>query len=144
MKVLFDTSVLVAAMIASHDKHANARPWLERARSGEFTWFVSAHTLAELYATLTAPVPILRVPPATAWRIIQENIEQSAQIVALTASDYFTAVRRMSELNLSSGAIYDALITAAAQKADVQCVLTFNPKHFMQVWPEGASLIVVP
>ena len=53
MKVLLDTSVLVAAMIEAHPAHERALSWLQRAKGKEITAAVACHTLAELYAVLT-------------------------------------------------------------------------------------------
>ncbi len=53
MKILFDTSVLVAAMIEPHPFHNSAFPWLKRVKSNEIEMLVASHTLAELYAVLT-------------------------------------------------------------------------------------------
>ena len=53
MKTLFDTSVLVAAVVEPHPMHVRALPWLQRAKAGEIDFFVASHTLAELYAVLT-------------------------------------------------------------------------------------------
>lgn len=74
MKILFDTSVLVAAVIEPHPMHTRALPWLKRARAGEFDFFVASHTLAELYAVLTTLPVSPRISPGTAWRLIHENI----------------------------------------------------------------------
>ncbi len=49
MKILFDTSVLVAALVQKHPKHERALPWLSKAIRNEFEFIVSSHTLAELY-----------------------------------------------------------------------------------------------
>ncbi|HJS57618.1 MAG TPA: type II toxin-antitoxin system VapC family toxin [Vicinamibacteria bacterium] len=57
MKVLFDTSVLVAAMVEGHPEHDRALAWLERARRGALEFFVAAHSLAELCAVLSASWP---------------------------------------------------------------------------------------
>jgi len=53
MKVLLDTSVLVAAMVESHPAHERSLSWLQRIKKGSDTGLVSAHTIAELYAILT-------------------------------------------------------------------------------------------
>ena len=41
MKILFDTSVLVAAIVEPHPMHGRALPWLQRAKAGEFDSEVS-------------------------------------------------------------------------------------------------------
>jgi predicted nucleic acid-binding protein len=53
MKVLFDTSALVAAMVEGHPRHEQAWPWLQQAKAGKVQGVVAAHSLAELYAVLT-------------------------------------------------------------------------------------------
>jgi predicted nucleic acid-binding protein len=44
MKVLFDTSVLVAAIVEAHSRHAGAAPWLRRAKAGEIEFLASSHS----------------------------------------------------------------------------------------------------
>jgi predicted nucleic acid-binding protein len=50
VKILFDTSILVAALL---EDHLDSLPWLQRAIAKEIQGVVSTHTLAELYAILT-------------------------------------------------------------------------------------------
>jgi len=144
MKTLFDTSVLVAAVVGPHPMHSRALPWLQSARSGEFSFFVASHTLAELYAILTTLPVKPRISPSTAWRLVQENVETSAKIVSLSSSDYGYTVKRMADFGLSGGTIYDALIARAAQKSGIERLLTFNANDFIRVWPEGEPIIHVP
>lgn len=68
MKVLFDTSVLVAAMLAEHPRHPESLPWLQRVQVKEIAGFVSTHTLAELYAVLTRLPRTPRINPGLAQR----------------------------------------------------------------------------
>lgn len=144
MRVLFDTSVLVAALVERHPMHERALVWLKRAIAGEFEFLVSAHTMAELYAVLTALPGIPRVSPGTAWRLIHENVERNASIVSLSASDYTSSIRRLADAGLSGGVIYDALIAKAAKKEKADRLLTFNADDFKRVWPDGAASVVVP
>ena len=66
MKVLFDTSVIVAALIESHPMHERAFPWLKQAKAREFDLVVASHTLAELYAVLSTFPIKPRITSATA------------------------------------------------------------------------------
>jgi predicted nucleic acid-binding protein len=144
MKTLFDTSVLVAAIVEPHPMHNRALPWLQRGKTGELAFFVASHTLAELYAVLTT-LPIKpMISPSTAWRLIHDNIEISAKIISLSPSDYQDIIKRVSEFGLSGGIIYDALIVKAAKKSKVERLLTFNINNFKRVWPDGESIITVP
>jgi predicted nucleic acid-binding protein len=144
MKVFFETSVLVAALVEAHPMHARALPWLERAQGADFDGVVSSHTVAEVYAVLTALPLRPRITPTTAWRLIQESVLSAATIVALSASDYTTVLKRVSKLGLSGGVVYDALAARAAQKSRAGRFLTFNSSDFERVWPEGKSLLYEP
>jgi len=144
MKILFDTSVLVAAVVQPHPMHSRALPWLKRAKAGEYDFVVATHTLAELYAVLTTLPVKPRISSSTAWRLIQENIEGSAKTVSLSPSDYRQTIKRMADFGLSGGIIYDALIAKVAQKAGIERLMTFNADDFRRVWPEGEAIIYVP
>jgi len=144
VKTLFDTSTLVQALGRSLDWHSRAVPWLQRAIQGEFEWVVAAHTLAELYGVLTTLPISPRPSPAQVRRLIRENVEKHATIVALTPRDYRDLIRELSEAGMIGGVIYDALICKVAQKASMQRLLTFNVAHFQRVWPEGAKIIMAP
>jgi predicted nucleic acid-binding protein len=144
VKVLLDTSVLVAALVRSHPRHALALPWLARAKAGEVGLVVAAHTLAELHATLTTLPVKPRISPETAGRLREENLPDAVEIVALDAADYLRVVGRMSDLGLAGGIIYDALIARAAEVAQVDHLVTLNETHFHRAWPEGEDRIKGP
>jgi predicted nucleic acid-binding protein len=143
MKVLFDTSVLIAAFTAGHLFHGRAQPLVRRAHAAEFEWFISQHTIAEVYRVLTAMPDAM--PPNEASKMIEVNFfKASGTVVGLTPDDYLQIIKRQGELKNGSGKIFDALIAQAARKAGVDHLYTFNPKHFLRVWPEGAGIIVEP
>jgi len=79
-----------------------------------------------------------------AARAIDHNVLRVATLVALTSDDYAAVVANMAELGITGGAIYDAPIARAARKADVDRLLTFNPRDFKRVWPEGETVICEP
>ena len=141
MKVLFDTSVLVAAMVAAHPAHARALPWLSRAKKGEVVYSVGAHSLAELYAVLSRLPPTPRLTPEAAARLIHDNVETHATVVTLSASDYNLTIKRLAERGLAGGQVYDALIARAAEKCGADRLLTLDPEDFRRVWPEGLNRI---
>lgn len=53
MRLLFDTSMLIAALLKPHEGHGLAHPWLDQVLAGADVGVISAHSLAELYSTLT-------------------------------------------------------------------------------------------
>jgi len=144
MKTLFDTSVLVTAIVEPHPMHLRALPWLQRAKTGKIDFLVASHTLAELYAVLTTLPLKPRISSSTAWRLVHDNVEASAKIISLSPSDYKDTVKHMAELGLTGGIIYDALIVRAAQKSGVERLLTFNADDFLRLWPGGESFISIP
>ncbi len=144
MKVLFDTSVLVAASVEAHPMHGRALPWLQRAHRGEVELHVASHSLAECYGVLTTLPVRPRIAPATASRLIRDNIESSARIVSLAVSDYTAVIHDLAQRGLAGGIVYDALIAAAARKSGVERLITLNPDDFERAWPEGSRLVFVP
>jgi predicted nucleic acid-binding protein len=144
MKVLADTSVLIAAMVESHPGHERAFPWLRQAKQKRIELFVSNHTLAELYAVLTTLPVHPRLSPDTARRLIREDIESVAVIIDLRAADYRRVLDDMSALGLSGGVIYDALGARAARKAEVDRLITFNVADFRRVWPDAGGIVQAP
>ena len=144
MRVLFDTSVLVAALTQSHAHHDRSLPWLQRGQSGDIAFLVVGHTLAELYSVLTTLPVRPRLSPSVAWRLVHENVEAAAEIVTLTDDDYLATIERLAQRGMAGGIIYDALIARAAEKAGAERLLTWNEAHFRRAWPEGESIIGSP
>jgi predicted nucleic acid-binding protein len=104
----------------------------------------SGHNLAELFAVLTTLPVSPRIAPGAAARLIGESVEAHAEIVAFTAADYRETVRRLGDLGLSGGVIYDALVCRAAARAKADLLLTFNAKDFRRAWPEAGARIEEP
>jgi predicted nucleic acid-binding protein len=144
MKILFDTSVIIAALVESHPMHQRAFPWLKQSKKNEFELIIACHTIAELYAVLSTLPTKPRISPAAAWRLVHENIEAIGKIVSLTAAEYSSVIKKISERGLVGGITYDALIAKVAEKSKVEQLLTLNSNHFKRVWPEGEKIIVSP
>ncbi len=143
MTSLLDTSVLVPALVEVHPNHERAYPWLERAAAGEINVAVSNHSLAETYATMTKLPVRPKIPPGLASRLLRDGTV-ALTLVPLTAEDYHRTIGRIAELGLAGGMVYDALIACAAEKLDVEALVTFNVSDFRRVWPEGHDRIVAP
>jgi len=144
MRVLFDTSVLIAAIVEAHPRHPESFLWLQKCKRGEISLLVSAHTLAELYAVLTVLPVQPRITPSIAIHVIENDIIRLADVITLNKIDYIAILRQTSELNLTGGKIYDALIARAAIKARVSKVLTLNKEHFLGVSPNIKDILETP
>jgi predicted nucleic acid-binding protein len=143
VKVLYDTSVLLAALLVDHTNHGLAFPQLELARQGTVQGYLSTHSLAELYSVMTRLPPPLRVLPDEAEAAIVDLLDY-LEPVPLLAAEYQQAIRQMVELRLVGGGIFDAIIAQAALKAGVGQLLTFNPGDFTRLGDRIASLVQVP
>jgi predicted nucleic acid-binding protein len=144
MKILFDTTVLIAALLELHPNHKRAFPWLIDVKKGNHVGFISNHSLAELYAILTS-IPIHRKAQTNEiWTLISNSILQYFEVVELSKSDYQNVLQFLSKSGMRGGVTYDALIAHAAYKAQVDKVLTFNTKHFKKAYPLIAELVEEP
>ena len=144
MKSLFDTSVIVAGLVESHPMHAKSFPWLKRAHNEHLDLIVASHTIAELYAVLTTLPLKPKISTTVAWQLINENVISFSKVISLTAKEYSSTLKRLSEMGLFGGITYDALIAKVAEKTGVERLLTLNTEHFRRVWPEGEKIIAAP
>ncbi|EHJ48529.1 PilT protein domain protein [Solidesulfovibrio carbinoliphilus subsp. oakridgensis] len=135
MRALFDTSVLVAALVKSHPLHERAYPWYLKGRRGELEMIVAAHGLAETYASLTTYPSRPRVSPRVA------SVIAVAAIISLDAREYLAAMDAVARIGRGGGSIYDALHVIAAQKSGADIVLSFNRKHFEPLIETGQQFI---
>jgi predicted nucleic acid-binding protein len=143
MKILFDTSVLVAASLTQHPEHPTCFPQLQSAERGQVEGYLSTHSLAETYSILTR-LPIQpRMSPSDAEIVIADLLHY-LQVVSLDQHDYQAAIACMVALKLPGGGIFDALIAQAALKAEVDALFTLNPKHFTRLGPAIAQMTQVP
>ncbi len=140
MKVCFDTSVLVAALLRQHPHHAVAFPRLKEVHDGLVQGCLTTHGLAELFATLTALPLKPRLAPSDALRIIEESVLQHFTVIPLTADDYQAAMALTVAGNLSSGAIYDALHIIGSRGAGCATLHTLNLRHFQAIAPGDATI----
>lgn len=145
MRVLLDTSVLVAAVIEQHSSHERSFAALERVQIGQDQGVISAHTLAETYATLTKLPSPFRHSPEQALLSIEENLLAYFSIVSLSGKDYAGLVREAATMSIQGGTIYDAVILKCAGKAQVERIYTLNLKHFQAAsTPKLAPLLTTP
>lgn len=144
MKVLFVTSVLVAALLESHPRHQDAAKSLLEVANGIHSGLISTHSIAELYSVLTR-LPIQpRITPSIARQVMQRDVLDLLEGISLTPADYIAVINRLAEQHLSGGIIYDALILQAADKAGAERVLTLNAKDFLRIRPEWEARVSEP
>lgn len=105
---LLDTSVAIAVIVEDHDAHAAALEVVRGRRLG-----LSGHAWFETYSVLTRLPGALRRSPADALRLLAHNFPASVFL----AEDVSRALGpEISDLGVSGGAVYDALVGAAARQ----------------------------
>lgn len=144
MKALFDSNVLVSALVETHPFHIKAIKWLTRVKDKEISGVISAHTLAEVYSTLTNLPIYPKISPNLAHNLINQNILPIFEFIELKVEDYMTVINIASQIQITGGTIYDSLIAHAAHKARVDKLLTFNTKHFKKAYPLIADIVEEP
>lgn len=129
MRVLVDTSCLVAAVLPQHEHHVATTADLAKRRSAGHHVVMSAHALVEAYAVLTRLPPPHRVSPADAFAVLDRNWGTSESI-ALTSLEAWRVVRAHAAAGLAGGRVYDGIIAKCARKAKAGELLTWNVRHF--------------
>jgi predicted nucleic acid-binding protein len=139
--VLFDTNVLIAALVPAHPAHERSRTWIESARRHEVRAFVSVHSLAEFYSVVTGH---LKASPAAAYQMIATDLTPYLSLVALDEKDYLALISMAAGGNIRGGTVFDVIIGWAAWKAGVDLLITLNPRHFELIFPTHSDRIVEP
>ena len=136
---LFDTTVLVAGVLALHPHHAASARLLAAAAAAPGSCRCTTHAIAESYRVLVSLPLVPRCTPDQALALIRESLIPRLSPVALTAKDYDRALEVVSGSGLSGGAIYDALHLVAAARLGATGLVTANLKHFTRL-AESAHL----
>jgi predicted nucleic acid-binding protein len=144
MKVYCDTSVLVAASVASHPHYPQSLALFKLIRAGKLEAVISAHGIAEFYAVLTRAPLTPPVYPSEVWRLLAENILPHFHIAAISAAQYTSVLQQAAEKGWTGGLVYDALHLAAATSNHCKRIYTFNLRHFLQLAPDLQHVICSP
>ena len=143
MTICFDTSVLVAGVVAAHPMHERAFRWIEAAHQRELQGIMTTHASAELWAVLTRLPLAAPLSGAMAAQIVG-RLHRAIRPVALTGRHYEAAIRRCAERGQRSGAVFDALHLVVAEAKRCEALVTFNPTDFQRLANPGSPRIVVP
>jgi len=144
MRVLFDTNILVAALVELHPFHEECLNWLEKAKLDEVSACMSCHSLAETYSQLTNMPIRPRITCAIAQKLILDDIIPYVQAIELTRTDYVEVIQRNVTQSIIGGTTYDALIAHAFLKSEADYLITSNLKHFRMILPAHSDRIIAP
>ena len=105
-ELLVDTSVAVALVVADHEHHLATVDAIGRRRLG-----LAGHAAFETFSVLTRLPPPARRTPDVVASVIASNFPASQ---FLSADAQAALIARLVDLGIAGGAVYDALIGAAA------------------------------
>jgi len=139
MSDFIDTSVLVAAVVATEPFHDECDALLNRKMTGMF-----AHGLAETFSTLTGGNRTFRMPATLATSIIEEDYLPDLTITSLTPTEMLRAMRDAESRGVRGGGIFDYMHLVAARKAKAARFYTLNISNFRAFHRAGDPEIVHP
>jgi len=141
VRFFFDTSVLVAAISVQHVHHG---PSLAVYLAGNKNQAgCAAHSLAEVYATLTR-LPGKQRMSCEQSLLFLDEIRDRLKTIVLEGDEYSSAIADAAAQGVAGGMVYDALIARCALKAHAETIFTWNIDHFRRVGPEVAKLARTP
>jgi predicted nucleic acid-binding protein len=141
MREFFDTSVLVAAFWGGHRDHPASIKLLGAANKRQSA--CSLHTVAEVYASMTA-LPIRPMLPPEQVMLFVQEVRDRLTLVSLDESEYLETIQQAAAAGFTSGRVYDALLLRGAAKVKAQTIYTWNLKHFQAIAPGLAARIRTP
>jgi PIN domain len=103
----------------------------------------AAHSLAEVYATVTRMPGLQRMTAADAMLFLG-TVQERLTIVALDPAEYFAGLEQLAAAGLVGGAIYDGILALCALKTDAETIYTWNLRHFRRCGPEIAGRLSTP
>lgn len=128
-----DTSVFVAAFWGDHPQHLASVRLVKSATPK--TAACAAHTVAEVYSTMTRLPVKPPVPPEQALLFIRQ-IRDQFTVVSLDDTDHFETVERLAARGVARSYIYDGLIMTAAAKSGAATIYTWDVDDFQLVSPD--------
>ena len=110
-EVLVDTSVAVAIILADHQDHHETVKAVSDLRLG-----LAGHAWFETYSVLTRMPPGVRRSPADVQAILSHDFPATR---FLDAREQAVLQGKLSRAGIAGGAVYDALVGAAAKSHDL-------------------------
>jgi predicted nucleic acid-binding protein len=141
VKYFFDTSVLVSVALMAHPDHGPSLDAYVKAnpRNG----CCAAHSLAEVYATLTR-LPGSQRMTADEALLFVEDIQSRLTVVALEAQQFYAAVASAAHANIVGGTIYDMLLAQCALQAKAEIIYTWDVADFSRLGSVIAKRVHTP
>jgi toxin FitB len=138
----FDTSTILAGIIELGSEHSAPQTLMDAVVAGRFEGPMTAwHCCLEFYSVATRLPRELRVQPADALRLVEEEILGRFQVHALPKARRTSFLRSIVHDAIAGGRIYDAHIAEVARHAGATVVVTENRRHFAHLMRHGVRVL---
>ena len=139
MNLVIDTSVLVAAMVATEPSHHQCAELLDRGGIGFY-----AHGLSEAFSTLTGGRMEFRMGANRVADMIGEDYLPCLSVITLTPTEMLRSLRECEARGVRGAAIFDFHHLVAARKAGATRIYSLNLTHFQSFHRAGDPEILLP
>jgi predicted nucleic acid-binding protein len=141
VRYFFDTSVLIPVFLDDHLHHEASLAALLKASPTNSC--CAAHTLAEIFSSLTRMPGQSRTAPEEAMLFL-ESLTERLSFIALEQDEYWLVLKQCSELGIAGGVVYDALLARCAIKSKAEILYTWDVGDFRRLGPDIAKRVRTP
>jgi predicted nucleic acid-binding protein len=103
----------------------------------------AAHSLAEVYSTLTRIPAPHRASPEQAIQCV-EKIASRLRLIALDGPATLAALQNAVTQKIAGGAVYDLLIATCAIQSNADQIYSWNTRHFERLGADVALRLITP
>ena len=128
--IALDTSVIVAGLLAWHERHPPCLDALQEALALASPVILPLPALVESYSVLTRLPAPHRLSPASAFTLLEDTFHATAEVAGVEGEVLWTELSTWCDAGVAGGRAYDAHIMACARRAGSTRLLTLNPSHF--------------
>jgi predicted nucleic acid-binding protein len=130
-RTFFDTSVLLGGTIDAGASAREAQTAMDAVADGRVNRPTTAwHCCLEYYAVVTRLPEELRLSPAAALQLLEEEVLGRFEIVDLPPGARLAFLRSAATQRVVGGRLYDAHIAEIARRSGAEVVVTENLRHF--------------
>ena len=137
--VAADATVLVAAVVAWHERHRAAAGAIEHALARK-TLVVPAPSLVDAYAILTRLPAQHRLQHAEAFHLLRSNFA-AARLAGPRTRDAWSLLRRLSVAPVGGSDTYDAQMVEIARDAGAKTLLSFRRVELERLAIPGIEIV---
>ena len=137
--VAVDATVIVAALVAWHERHEPAAAALEAALARK-SLVIPAPVLTESYSLMTRLPAQHRLTHADAFHLLRSSFA-TARTAAPRTRDTWAMLRRFSVTPVGGSDVHDALLLEVVRDAGAKVLLTFRRKELETLGATGVELV---